>query len=83
MFKHHIVHGVADDQFPEWFQPSLTAEERVEQVWWDGSFDFRERVIIEPTELDAYLQDFVTTELAVRSDRAPSAASRVRRRLRG
>jgi methyltransferase family protein len=81
VFKHHVLHGRDSDHFPAWFQPTLTAEERVEQVWWDGSFNFRERVIIEPEELDAYLADFVTKELAARSDRAPSTSGRLRRKL--
>ena len=83
VFKHHVLHGREEDHFPEWFQPALTAEERVEQLWWDGGFAYRERVILEPAELDSYLRDFVAAELEARSDRAPSTAGRLRRKLRG
>ncbi len=83
VFKHHVLHGRSEDQFPKWFQPTLTPEEKVEQLWWEGSFDYSERVIMEPEELDSYLQDFVAAELAKRADRAPSAKSRIVHRLRG
>lgn len=60
VFKHHILHGMLDAQFPAGFKDGLAPEERVEQLWWAGSFDARERIIVEPAELDAYLTDLVS-----------------------
>ncbi len=59
-FKPHVMHGRDSDHFPRGFNLQLTEEERVEQLWWTGSFDFAERIFIEdPKELDDYLADFV------------------------
>ena len=36
----------ADAQFPPGFQATLTEEERVSSLWWEGSFDYRERIFL-------------------------------------
>ncbi|MBV9410166.1 MAG: methyltransferase domain-containing protein [Acidimicrobiia bacterium] len=60
-FKPHAMHGRNSDHFPRGFNLQLTEEERVEQLWWEGSFDYAERIFIEdPRELDDYLADFVS-----------------------
>jgi Methyltransferase domain len=59
VFKHHVLHGRESDHFPAGFQAALSAEERVQTLWWEGGFAARERVIVEADELDAYLADFV------------------------
>jgi len=60
-FKPHVVHGRNTDQFPAGFNLQLTDEERVEQLWWTGSFEYAERHFIgDPSELDDYLAGFVT-----------------------
>ncbi len=66
VFKHHIVHGRPSAHFPAWFGASLSSEERVSQLWWEGTFDFAERVFVEPDVLDDYLDSFVEHELARR-----------------
>jgi Methyltransferase domain len=59
-FKPHVLHGRATDHFPRGFNLQLTDEERVETLWWEGSFDYGERIFIDdPQELDDYLADFV------------------------
>jgi len=60
------MHGRDSDHFPAGFYDTLTPEERVETLWWQGSFDARERFIEDAGELDAYLADFVAAELAQR-----------------
>lgn len=70
-FKHHVLHGRSSDHFPRGFCDSLTAEERVQTLWWQESFDFAERVFEGAEELDAYLADFVAANRgrgAVRSE---------------
>lgn len=66
VFKHHVMHGRQSDHFPAGFHDALTPEERVEMLWWEGSFDYRERFIEDADELDAYLADFVAEEMAAR-----------------
>ena len=61
VFKHHILHGRDSDSFPPGFLDTLSAEERVERLWWEGSFEARERIFVEPGELDAYLAEIVAT----------------------
>ena len=76
VFKHHVLHGRESDHFPEGFQEQLSEEERVESLWWEGSFEAEERVFMSGEELDPYLSEFVARELAARPD-----VSRRRRRL--
>lgn len=66
VFKHGVVHGRPDEQFPAGFSDALIAEERVETLWWEGGFEARERVMIGPQEIDRYLAEFVAAELARR-----------------
>jgi hypothetical protein len=76
VFKHHVLHGRSTDHFPTRLWRSLSAEERVETLWWEGSFEYAERVLIGPEEVDRYLADFVAE---VRR-RRPEARARRRRR---
>jgi len=59
VFKHHVLHGRETDHFPAGFADSLSPEQKVQALWWEDGFGCRERVIVEPDELDAYLADFV------------------------
>jgi hypothetical protein len=58
VFKHDVVHREGD-HLPAGFQERLRPEERVQWMWWDGSFEFRERIFMEAEDLDRYLQSFV------------------------
>jgi hypothetical protein len=60
VFKPHALHGNEAAHFPPGFCDSLTPDERVQQLWWEGSFACSERVFTEPDELDAYLEEPVT-----------------------
>jgi hypothetical protein len=57
--KPHVLHARRSDQFPRSFWEALTPEQRVQRLWWEGGFSFRERVMTGAAELDAYLGDFV------------------------
>lgn len=67
VFKPHMLHGRESDHFPAGFADSLSPEERVERLWWRGSFEARERVITDSAELDAYVAEFVAAELEKRA----------------
>ena len=45
--------------FPDGFHFSLSEEDRVQQLWWDGSFRYEERPILDMWGLDQYLAEFV------------------------
>ena len=71
VFKHHVMHGRASDHFPAGFRDTLTPDERVQTLWWQGSFAYRERLLHDADELDSYLADFVASELARRNFKRP------------
>ena len=73
--KPHAIHGQEAAHFPPGFHATLTPEERVQQLWWEGAFDFSERVFTEAAELDAYLREPVDAR------GGPSRGWRARRRL--
>jgi len=80
VFKHHVLHNRESDRFPEGFQQTLTEVERVVSLWWEGSFDYGERVFVSGEELDPYLADFVRCHR--RSGSGPSKRRRALRALR-
>ena len=63
VFKHHVMHGRESDHFPAGFHDTVPPAERVATLWWERSFEFRERFIADAEELDPYLADFVRDEL--------------------
>jgi SAM-dependent methyltransferase len=80
VFKHHVVHGPKANHFPPGFWHVLPPERHVQTLWWEGTFEFGERIFIGPDELDPYLADFVRRH---RRDVATSRrlAARVRNAL--
>ena len=76
VFKPHVIHGRRADYFPAEFPATLTPEERVQQLWWEGSFGYRERIFLEAADLDGYLQSLVRERYGDRSASRPA-----RRRL--
>ena len=84
--KLHSLHSRPDQYFPAGFADSLTEEERIQRLWWKGSFTFRERVIVDEGHsyvggFDRYLSEFVNRELAIRgprSDNRRAFAARLR-----
>ncbi len=57
--KPHFLHGRRGDHFPPGFHSTLTRAQRVQALWWKGSFPYRERVMVGPGEIDRYIGDFV------------------------
>ena len=84
VFKHHILHARESDHFPPGFQQALTEEQRVQTLWWEGTFPARERVFVEADELDAYVADYVARHRDdVSVPPPPSRTRRLARRLKG
>ena len=78
VFKSHVVHSRDEFHFPAGFADSLEPQERVQQLWWEGGFDFAERILIDTEEHDRYLASFV----AANRDRASSPRRSLGSRLR-
>ena len=66
VYKPHLVNGREEDHFPAEFRNRLSTEERVQSLWWQGSFSFRERLFWDMAEFDDYVGGFVSAELAKR-----------------
>ena len=78
--KHHVVHGPEAFSFPLSFYEGLSDEQKVQTLWWEGSFRFGERITLdaEGRELESYLADFVAEHRRPR--RARDRLSRLLRR---
>ena len=82
VFKPHDLHGRPECHFPAGFQERLSEEDRVQQLWWEGGFEARERVFIEEPPHEGYLPDFVARGLRERPLPAPPRGpGRLRRAL--
>jgi hypothetical protein len=77
VFKHHIVHAPGPNRFKAEFRSTLSDDERVQSLWWEGSFDYRERIFLTAVDLESYLQDFVAAHGP--PDEAPSEPAGRRR----
>lgn len=82
VFKHHIVHRPGPNRFRGGFDKTLTEDQQVQSMWWQDRFDYRERIFLEPAELDAYLESFVRANGPPDQETRPAPPSRVRRLLR-
>jgi len=61
VFKPGVLQGREDCRFPAGFVDSLSAEQRVQTLFWEGELGFGERIFMTPEELDRYLSEFVAT----------------------
>jgi hypothetical protein len=53
--KPGVLHGRESAQLPLEAARALTETERVQTLWWEHGFEARERIFMEPAELDEYL----------------------------
>jgi hypothetical protein len=83
VFKPHLLQGREEYFFPAEFGAALEAQQRVQTLFWEGSFSSRERIFMQPEELNRYLADFVAAHVGRRGDRTTprSIGRRLRRRL--
>ncbi|HYI38564.1 MAG TPA: methyltransferase domain-containing protein [Thermoleophilaceae bacterium] len=79
LFKPHIIHSREEFWFPHSFWTGLTEEQRVERLWWTGSFETREVLLFGPGELDEDLAGFVSRHMP---DRPPPPRRGLRQRAR-
>jgi hypothetical protein len=84
--KPGLLSGRPEVQMPRAQWEALTAAERVQQLWWKGSFAVRERVFVTGEELDAYLAEVVppggaTAEAGTRGAPARRRLGRMRATL--
>ena len=63
LFKPHVLHGAPNFSFPAGFAAGLDARQRVETLFWEEEFRYREVLLFEPAELDANLADFVAAHM--------------------
>jgi hypothetical protein len=85
VFKHHVIHGQPQAQFGQETHAGLTSEQRVQSLWWSGSFDYAERVLMSAEEVDTHLAEFVGRNAQVGPARTASGdppLRRVARRLK-
>jgi hypothetical protein len=85
VFKHHVLHGRESDHFPQGFCEGLTQEQRVQSLWWEGSFHWRERYVWTEEGLDPYLANFVAENRHLLPATGPSRKRRssgLRERIR-
>jgi hypothetical protein len=73
LFKHHVINR-AGSHLPAGSTAGLTPEQLVQTLWWERSFDVRERFMLTAEELDGFLADMAA--------QAPPAQTRWRRSLR-
>ena len=57
-FKFDLVH-LPQFRFPTWFHDRLSAEQRLDWLWWEGGFRAHEQIHMDPPALFAELQAFV------------------------
>ncbi len=67
VFKAHDLHASPDFYFPEAFLDQLSREDRVQRLWWEGSFTWADRSRVLPPERHAYFTEFVARQRAARS----------------
>jgi Methyltransferase domain len=79
IFKHHVIHAPGPDHFAAGFHATLTEEEKVTSLWWEGSFNHRERVLATGEELHGYLREFVAAHGPPGDPPAPAGRGRGRR----
>jgi hypothetical protein len=74
--KLHALHSREDWYFPTAFWERLGEEERIQSLWWEGSFACRERVMFDDEQVDEYLGSFVSRERAARAPLPPAGRRR-------
>lgn len=64
--KLHALHSEPGWYFPAGFWERLSEEERVQTLWWEDAFSYKERSLMDDREAERYLRPFVERELTAR-----------------
>jgi hypothetical protein len=80
VLKPHVLHGTPAYYLPAPLGSLLTPEERVRPLFWDGSFEFSERIFFDHDEFEHYLASLVRDHRAELEARMPAASRRSRLR---
>jgi hypothetical protein len=83
VFKPHDLHGRPDCHFPAGFRDRLSETERVQTLWWEDRFSYRERLFIDESPYDDYLPRLVAEGLRERGITAGRDGRRERLRRLG
>lgn len=67
--KPHNIHTDPGYHFPRGFHETLSPEERVQTLFWDGGFGFRERIFVDAQERDRWVAAFVANRRRPRARR--------------
>lgn len=78
--KLHSLHARPDHQLPHAFWAGLSAERRVEALWWRGGFDYAELPLVDEQSSDRHARAPVERVLGA-GPRGGSRRDRLRRRL--
>jgi hypothetical protein len=76
VFKPGVLQARSELHFPRGVADVLEADERVESLFWEGSFACSERIFIEPEELHSYLRGPVSDQLQELIARPSASADR-------
>ena len=80
--KPHVIHANPSFYFPAGVAATLSAEEQVEYLFWDGGFEYGERFFPDAAGLDAYLESPVARHREALLARVPRPGLRSRLRAR-
>lgn len=61
VLKHHVIHRPEANSFPLRFYRTLGEDDKAQGLWWEGSFEYGERIMLTAEELDPYLGEFVAS----------------------
>jgi hypothetical protein len=79
--KPHLIHYKPGLSFPEGFAAGLSDAERISSLFWEGRFEFRERIFTEGAELEEWLEAPVRSRGSWGSDLNPGRRGGWRRWL--
>jgi hypothetical protein len=80
--KPHVIHANPDFHFPPGVADVLTDAERIQSLFWEGGFAYREQLFLDAGELDAYLAAPVVAHREELVARLPHAGLGARLRAR-
>jgi hypothetical protein len=84
VMKHHRVHGPEAHHFPRKYYWTLPEDAKARGFFWEGSFEYGERLMFERDEVGPYLAEFVTANRPGKPlrDRASRFLRRLANRIR-